>query len=250
MCVYQEKDLKTLEKIGKIVSLARDEMIRALKNGVTTKEIDMVGEKVLLDFGARSAPKYEYNFPGITCISVNNEIAHGIPSSRILKHGDVVNIDVSAELNGFFADTGATIVISGLEKHKLDVCECSKNALQKGIENARAGLRLSHIGKAIQSEAKKSGFTVIRNLTGHGIGRRLHEEPAHIFNYFNYFNILHNNLLKTGNVLAIEAFVSTQAQYAFRDSNGWTLRAPEPSIVAQFEHTIVVMENEPIILTK
>jgi methionyl aminopeptidase len=250
VCIYSEKDLIMLERIGKIVSFTREEMIKAIKPGVTTKEIDIIGENILLNHGARSAPKYEYNFPGCTCISVNNEIAHGIPGSRILKSGDVVNIDVSAELNGFFADTGATVVVSSLEKNKLDVCECSKNALQKGIESARAGLRLSHIGKAIHSEAKKHGFTVIKNLTGHGIGRRLHEEPTHIFNYINYFNILHNQLLKPGNVLAIEAFVSTEAQYAFKDSYGWILKAPISSIVAQFEHTIVVTENEPIILTK
>ncbi len=246
MCIDFDKDLKALVKIGKIVSIAREEMIKCVKIGMTTKELDIIGRKVLTSFGARSAPKYEYKFPGYTCISVNHEAAHGIPGSRILKQGDSVNIDVSAELNGYFADTGATVVLSDQEKLKKLLCECSKNALFKGIGKARAGVRINQIGKAIYNESKSSGFTVIKNLTGHGIGRRLHEEPAHIL---NYFDVRDNKILTRGLVLAIESFVSTGAEFVIKDKNGWTLKTPDRSLVAQFEHTVVVTDGNPIILT-
>jgi len=199
-----------------------------------------------LSFGARSAPKYEYNFPGYTCISVNDEVAHGIPGKRILKQGDIVNIDVSAELDGYFADTGASIVLDNLDKLKNSLCECSNKALLNGISKARTGAKINQIGKTIFNQAKSNGFTVIRNLTGHGIGRKLHEKPSHILNYFDIWD---NQVLNTGLVLAMETFISTGAEYVVEDIDGWTLKTPDKSIVAQFEHTIIVMENEPIILT-
>lgn len=246
MSIDSEKDLIALQKIGKIVSMARDEMIKAVKPGISTKELDMIGEKVLSSCGAKSAPKFEYNFPGYTCISVNNEAAHGIPGPRILSSNDIVNIDVSAELDGYFADTGATVVLDNSNLLKRSLCDCSKAALSKGIGKARAGIRINQIGKAIYNQAKDNGFTVIRNLTGHGIGRRLHEEPAHIL---NYYDVRDNQILRAGLVLAIETFISTGAEYVIEDRNGWTLKTPDRSMVAQFEHTVIVTENEPIIIT-
>lgn len=245
MSIDSEKDLKALEKIGKVVSMARDEMIKHLRPGISTKELDKVGEKVLASYGARSAPMYEYHFPGYTCISVNDEVAHGIPGTRIIKNGDIVNVDVSAELDGYFADTGASVVI-GTDKLKDALCECSKNALLKSIGKAKAGAKINQIGRTIHNEAKQNGFTVIRNLTGHGIGRRLHEEPSHILNYFEAWD---NQILSSGLVLAIETFISSGAEYVIEDRNGWTLKTSDGSIVAQFEHTVVVMDNKPIILT-
>lgn len=246
MSIDSEKDLKALQIIGKIVSIAREEMIKAAKPGISTKELDRIGEKVLLSYGARSAPKFEYNFPGHTCISVNEEVAHGIPGPRVLKQGDMVNIDVSAELDGYFADTGATVVLEDSRSFKTTLCDASQTALSKGIGKARAGTKINQIGKAIQNQARENGFTVIKNLTGHGIGRKLHEEPAHILNYFDIWD---NRILNTGLVLAIETFVSTRAEFVIQDKNGWTLKTPDRSLVAQFEHTVVVTEDEPIILT-
>lgn len=246
MSIDTEKDFKALQKIGKIVALAREEMIKSVKSGITTKELDQIGRKVLAGCGARSAPKVSYRFPGYTCISVNDEAAHGIPGPRILKPGDSINIDVSAELNGYFADTGATIVLENQDAQKLALCQCSKNALFQGIAQAKAGAKINRIGKAIHNEAKRNGFTVIRNLTGHGIGRKLHEEPTYILNYFDPRD---NQLLKSGLVLAIESFISTGAEYVRQTKNGWTLKTPDRSIVAQFEHTVIVTENQPIILT-
>lgn len=246
MSIETEMDLICLKRIGKIVSLAREEMVKAVKPGITTLELDKIGERVLLEYGAKSAPKQDYQFPGATCISLNNEAAHGIPSNRILIEGDSVNIDVSAVLDGYYADTGATIVVGNDIQQRALLCECAKTALQKAIEIVRSGIKINQIGKVIYNEARSNGFNVIKNLTGHGIGRKLHEEPENILNYYDYRD---NRILKSGHVLAIETFISTGADYVIEDRNGWTLITPDKSAVAQFEHTIVVTENEPIVLT-
>lgn len=246
MSIGSEKDLLALQNIGKIVGTVREAMIKAIRPGISTKELDELAGQKLADFGARSAPKYEYYFPGHTCISVNDEAAHGIPGRRKLKEGDTVNIDVSAERGGYFADTGASVVVGSAEEIKHKLCECSRNALFKAIQQAKAGAKINRIGKAIASESYNSGFKVIKNLTGHGIGRRLHEEPLNILNYFERWD---NQILNAGLVLAIETFVSTGAEYVREEADGWTLKTPDKSLVAQFEHTIVVTEGEPIILT-
>ena len=171
MSIDSEKDLKKLAAIGKIVAVVRDEMVKQVKPGITTKELDEIGKRVLRNYGAHSAPMCEYNFPGYTCISVNDEAAHGIPGAKILKRGDSVNIDVSAELNGYFADTGATVVVDNADQLKNNLCECSKSALLKAIAKVKAGTPINRIGKAIYDEAASNGFKVIKNLAGHGIGR-------------------------------------------------------------------------------
>jgi methionyl aminopeptidase len=246
MTVSSEKDRKALEKIGKIVSDAREEMIKGIKPGITTKELDEIGESVLSEYGAKSAPKSAYNFPGFTCISVNDQAAHGIPGPLVLKLGDIVNVDVSAELDGYFADTGATVVLDREDVLKNKLCNCSQSALMKSISRARAGCKLNLIGKTIYEEAKANGFTVIKNLGGHGIGRKLHEDPSHILNYSNKWD---TRLMKSGLVIAVETFISTKAEYVSEAKDGWTLRTPDHSLVAQFEHTIIVTDGEPIIIT-
>lgn len=246
MTIESEEELLGLQRIGRIVALTREEIVKAVRPGISTGELDEVGEKALSRHGANSAPRCEYSFPGATCISINEEVAHGIPGKRVIKSGDIVNIDVSAELDGFFADTGATVIAGTPGEAQVRLCECSLNALRQGITKARAGTRINQIGRAIYREAISNGFTVIKNLTGHGTGRRLHEEPEGILNYFDKRD---SRLLKSGMVLAIESFVSTGAEYVIEASNGWTLKTPDRSLVAQYEHTIVVTKNAPVILT-
>jgi methionyl aminopeptidase len=246
MSIDSEKDVLALKKIGRIVALAREKMIKAVKPGMTTKELDIIGEKILSQYGATSAPKCEYGFPGATCISVNDEVAHGIPGSKVIHEGDLINIDVSAELDGYFADTGASITVGPSTALKQNLCNCSMKALYKGLEKARAGSKINQIGRAIFNEARNNKFTVIKNLTGHGIGRRLHEHPHNIP---NYYDCLANEILTDGLVLAVETFVSSKAEFVVDSDDGWTLRTPDSSLVAQFEHTIIVTKNEPIILT-
>ena len=248
MIIQNDRELEALSKIGRIVAIAREEMLKAVKPGITTKQLDMIAKEVLDSFGAKSAPITEYNYPGYTCISINDEVAHGIPGERVVEEGDIVNVDVSAVLDGFYSDTGAT-VIAGKAGNPIvsKLLKCSEDALYKGIEKARAGSKVNQIGRAIFNEARSNGFTVIRDLTGHGIGRKLHDEPHYIFNYYNKQN---DDLMVNGMVLAIETFISTKAEHVEELEDGWTLVTPDGSWTSQFEHTVVVQNNEPIILTK
>lgn len=246
MSIDSEKDLIALQRIGKIVALAREEMIRCIKPGITTAELDAIGERVLAAYGAAPAPRKEYNFPGATCISINDVVAHGIPGATMIRQGDLINVDVSAELDGYYADTGATVIAEEPTAILKNLCDCSKTALLKGIEQAKAGAKINQIGRAIHNEARSKAFTVIKNLSGHGIGRKLHESPNHIPNYYDKHD---KRLLTAGLVLAIETFVSTGAEYVVEEEDGWTLRTPDKSFVAQYEHTVVVTKEKPIILT-
>ncbi|MGL4821155.1 MAG: type I methionyl aminopeptidase [Bacilli bacterium] len=247
MIVQNEQDLDALKEIGRIVALAREAMIEAAKEGMTTKELDAIGEAVLKEHGALSAPINEYNFPGYTCISVNEAVAHGIPNNYTLKSGDLVNVDVSACKNGYYADTGASFVIGTPSETQQKLLDVGQECLYEAMKKLKAGAKSSHFGKTVQQIANNNGFTVIKNLTGHGIGRKLHEEPQHILNYLSHWDSF---LCKEGMVLAIEPFVSTQDENIVESGDGWTLVTPNKSQVVQFEHTIIVTKDEPIILTK
>ncbi|RIW38403.1 type I methionyl aminopeptidase [Bacillus salacetis] len=246
MIIQNDQELQAMKTIGSIVASIRDEMKDAAKPGMTTKELDELGAKLFDKFGAVSAPKQEYDFPGFTCISVNEEVAHGIPGDRVIQEGDLVNIDVSGSKDGFYADTGISFVV-GKENEKLqDLCEAVKKSFDAGLRKIKAGSKLNGIGKAVHNEARKNGYTVIKNLTGHGVGKSLHEDPAHIMNYFDPWD---NGLLADGMVIAFEPFVSTNAEEIVQESDGWTFVTEDKSYVAQIEHTIVVTKGEPIILT-
>ncbi|MDQ0340479.1 methionyl aminopeptidase [Caldalkalibacillus uzonensis] len=246
MTVETVQELQALKKVGRVVALALQEMMNHVRPGISTAELDAIGEKVLVQHGAQSAPRGQYNFPGATCISVNEEVAHGIPGTRVLHPGDKVNIDVSAQLDGYFADTGATLIVPPVSTQARRLCASAERALEKALQKATSGQPLSEIGRVVEEEAKRSGFTVVKNLCGHGIGRSLHEEPNHIFSFYNPFE---QTRLEKGMVLAIEPFISTGDELVEQAEDGWTLKAPQGSLVAQFEQTIVVTEKEPIILT-
>ena len=246
MIIRNEQDLEGLRKIGRIVALAREEMKRLAKPGMTTKELDLIGKRVLDEHGAESAPEKEYNFPGVTCISVNEEVAHGIPGDRMIQDGDLVNIDISAALDGYYADTGISFVVGQGDELKAKLCQVAEDAFWAAMKKTRAGAKRNQIGRAVFNEARKNGLAVIENLTGHGIGRSLHEEPEHILNYFDPRD---GALLKDGLVLAVEPFISAGANHIVELGDGWTFVTPDKSLVAQCEHTIVVTKGEPIILT-
>ncbi|AYC30259.1 type I methionyl aminopeptidase [Paenisporosarcina cavernae] len=246
MIAKTTEDFESLHKIGKIVAEIRDAMKAYTKPGVTTKDIDELGGKMFEEMGAISGPKGEYDFPGYTCISVNEEVAHGIPGSRVIKDGDLVNIDVSGSYNGYFADTGISFVV-GEDAKKEKLCEVAKSSFDRAMLKVKAGAKLNQIGKAVQREARDNGFNVIMNLTGHGVGKSLHEEPQHILNYFDAWE---TTILKEGMVLAVEPFISEKAEHIIESGDGWTFITADKSNVAQIEHTIIVTKDEPIILTK
>lgn len=247
MIAKTEQDFTGLKKIGRIVAEVRDTMKEATVPGMTTKELDEIGGRLFKEKGAVSAPIAEYDFPGYTCISVDNEVAHGIPGSRVIKDGDIVNIDVSGSLGGYFADTGISFVVGTPDERKQKLCDVAKEAFDRAMLRAKAGSSLSGIGKAVEREAKRNGLAVIRNLTGHGIGKSLHEEPQHILNYYDAWD---KTLLKEGMVLAVEPFISEKAENIVELGDGWTFVTPDNSLVAQIEHTIIVTKDKPIILTE
>lgn len=236
-----------MQKASEAVACTLKEMRNYAQPGITTKQLDDYGAKILADFGAKSAPYLTYGFPGHTCISVNHEFCHGIPSAKtILKEGDLINIDVSAELNGFWSDNGSSFVLGNDINQHQKLVDASKQILHKAIHHIKGGVRISDIGYLIETEAKKRGYTVIKNLTGHGIGRSLHEAPSEIANYRDRFN---HTRFKKNSVVAIETFISTTSSYAETLQDGWTMVGNKGGFMAQHEHTIVVTDGQPIILT-
>jgi methionyl aminopeptidase len=214
--------------------------------GVSTRELDAIGREVLRRHGARSAPQLAYDFPGTTCISVNDELAHGIPGARLLREGDLVNIDVSAELDGYWADSGASYPVGKVAPRLRTLLFATRAALNDALGEARAGAPIRNIGRAVERRAKRAGFRVVRDLCGHGVGRNIHEPP----NVPNTFDRGNGELLHEGMVITIEPFLTTGATTFREAEDGWTLRTPDGSIGAQFEHTLIVTRGAPLVLTR
>lgn len=247
MTVDSQEDLEGLKRAGRAVGLAIKAMAAQAREGITTAELDDIGARVLKAHGARSAPQLVYQFPGATCISINNEAAHGIPGDRVLQPGDLVNIDVSAELDGFFADAAVMVTIPPVEPIKHNLVQCTRQALQKAMSAARAGAPVNAIGKAIEDQAFRGGFTTLLDLGGHGVGRTIHEEPHNIACYYNRAD---HRRLREGTVLTIEPFLTTGGRNVFTDpANKWTLKTIDGSLSAQFEHTLVITKGKPIVIT-
>lgn len=246
MTIEHDDDLAALRRIGAIVAAARDEIARHVRAGVSTAELDAVGRDVLASRGARSAPVLAYGFPGATCISVNDEIAHGIPSRRkVLRDGDVVNIDVSAELDGYWADCGASYAVGDVSSVARLLLWATEKAQGEAMHAARSGRTLRDVARAVETRARRHGFHVVENLGGHGVGRHIHEDP-HVANHVRGAS---RTTLHEGLVLTIEPFLTTRSRVAVEDDDGWTLRTHDGSIGAQFEHTFVVTNGAPMVLT-
>lgn len=248
MSITKHSELIGMQKVSEAVAFTLREMTNYARPGMTTKQLDTYGGQILNDLGAKSAPYLTYGFPGWTCISINNEFCHGVPSDRkVLHEGDLINIDVSAELNGYWSDNGGSFVL-GADIHKYQkLVDASKEILRTAISSIKGGVRIADIGFLIETEAKRRGYKVIRNLTGHGIGRGLHEEPNEIANYRNKLNL---KRFKKNSVVAIETFISTASTYARTLEDGWTMVGDEGGFMAQHEHTIVITDEKPIVLTE
>lgn len=246
MTVDSEKDIQYLKAIGRVCAETLRSMMGQVRAGMTTRDLDEIGRALLEAEGAHSAPQMTYNFPGATCISISPVIAHGIPNERVLREGELIHIDVSAEREGYYADTGASLIVSKHERSLEKLLDATRATLAKALHAARAGNPLNAIGRVVQNEARKRGYNVIYSLTGHGIGRKLHENPEHILNYFDPED---RRRLDDGLVLAIEPFLTTGVGRVIEERDGWSLRTSDRAIAAQFEHTIIVTKNEPLILT-
>lgn len=246
MTIESQSDIVALQRIGRIVSLILHKMLDSIEPGMTTAELDAIGSRLLAEFGARSAPQLAYDFPGATCISVNEQAAHGVPGGRTIKAGDMVNVDVSAELDGYFADTGGTKVVPPSTPIKTKLCHATRIALAEAIKVARAGQPLNRIGRAIEQVANTHRLRIIENLGGHGVGRAIHEEPEHILGFYDPRD---QRVLKEGMVIALEPFLSTKSRTVSEADDGWTLVGMPGNLSAQFEHTMIITRSEPIVVT-
>ncbi len=248
MSISKEFELLGMKKVSEVVGITLKRMRGFARVGMSTKELDEYGSEILKSYGAKSAPNVTYGFPGCTCISVNEEAAHGIPSrQKILKEGDLVNIDVSAELDGFWSDNGGSFVLGKDIYNHQPLVDASKNILHKAISHIKGGVKIADIGYLIESEAKKNGYKVIKNLAGHGVGRSLHEVPENILNYRVKTN---RERFKKNTTVAIETFISTKSTIAVELNDGWTLVGNKGGYVTQHEQTILVTSNTPMVLTE
>lgn len=245
MTVESEQDIQNLLRIGQICGQALQHMLAQVEPGMTTAQLDAIGAAFLQQHNAQSAPILAYKFPGWTCISINNEAAHGIPGPRTIQPGDVVNIDVSAELEGYWADTAATLIVPPASAEHKRLCKFTQRALDRGIQAVKAGRRLNEIGKAVESVARKGGYSIIRDLPGHGVGRHIHEKPS----IFNFYIPRDRAVIKDGMVFTIEPFFSMGSGRIFTERDGWTLKGSDGSVSAQYEHTIIVDGDTPILAT-
>jgi methionyl aminopeptidase len=245
MSITSDADWDGLREIGRIVRAALDAVEGATRPGVTTVELDHVAAAVYAEHGARSAPAMVYGFPGTILFSVNDEVVHGIPGARRLQRGDVVKLDVTAEKNGYMADAARTVVLDGASDRALRLRACAEAAFEQALTVARAGNPVSAIGRAIEGEVRRRGFSVIRDLAGHGIGRTIHEPPS----VPNYFDARQKDVLTDGLVVAIEPIISSGSWRVVEDRDGWTIRTRDGSAAAHYEHTVVITRERPILLT-
>jgi methionyl aminopeptidase len=239
------EELLAMRAVGHAVALTLQAMRDAVRPGVTTKELDEVAERQLRAVGARSAPSLVYGFPGWTCISVNDEAVHGIPGDRVLLPGDLVTLDVTAELEGFMADAAVTVPVAHVDEQSARLCSCAAEALERGMDAAQPGSPVSAIGRAVEAEVERQGFRVLRELTGHGIGRTIHEPPT----VHNHEAPGQTGVLDEGTVITIEPIISTTTRSARMLADGWTVATSDGSRSAHAEHTIVVCQDGPLVLT-
>lgn len=246
MTISSEDDLNKLQAIGKIVANTLEAMAATLEPGMTTAELDMVGRQFLEKAGARPGPELTYDFPGATCISVNEQIAHGIPGSRRIEAGDLVNIDISAEKNGVYADTGASFAVPPTTNAMKRLCRDGRRAMWVGLRQVGADKPIAGIGQAIGKFAHKNGYTLVRNLASHGIGYSLHEEPGEIPTWPDRSE---RRIMNEGLVFTVEPFLSLGANWATDGDDEWTLLSDPRAPTVQYEHTVVATRNGPLVVT-
>jgi methionyl aminopeptidase len=245
MSIKSQTEFDKLRAIGKIVRQALDQTAAAVRPGVTTRELDEIGAAVLKRHGAESAPPKVYGFPGALCISVNDEAIHGIPGDRQIQPGDLVKLDLVAEKDGFFADAAITVQAGAASESASQLAHCATRAFYKGLQSARFGNRVHDIGRAVERETRRSGFHVLRDLCGHGVGRTIHEPPS----VPNYHEPRLRARLTEGLVITIEPIIAAGTGQSVLCDDRWTVRTADGSLSAHYEHTIVVTKDRPILLT-
>jgi methionyl aminopeptidase len=243
--IKSDRELAHLQAIGRIVRKALDKMAAAVRPGIVTAELNDIGSRVLAAEGARSAPPRVYGFPGDVCISVNEEAIHGIPGKRLLCEGDLVKLDLVAEKNGFYADAAVTVAVGAVSPAAKALIRATEEAFRQGTKAARVGFRVYDIGRAVEREVKSHGFSVLRELCGHGVGRSIHEEPS----VPNYYDPRSRGRLSDGLVITIEPIIAAGKGKVSLQPDQWTVATDDRGLTAHYEHTIVVTRGAPIVLT-
>jgi len=241
-----EKELAYMREAGRVVASVHREIARMIKVGTTTLELNRLAEDIIIKAGARPAFKGLYGFPYTICASVNEEVVHGFPSSRKLENGDIVSIDIGAEVNGYFGDSAATYPVGDVSPEVLNLLKATEESLYKGIAMAQAGNRLSDISHAVQTCAEGYGYSVVRDYVGHGIGKQPHEDPQ----IPNFGKPGRGIRLKEGMTLAIEPMINMGTYEVHTLLNNWTVVTLDAKLSAHFEHTIAITDGKPEILTK
>ena len=241
-----DRELAYMRDAGRVVARAHEEIAGAVRVGVSTRELDRIAEDFIVKDGARPAFKGLYGFPYTICASVNEEVVHGFPSLRKLENGDIISIDIGAEINGFFGDSAVTLPVGDVSSEAIDLLKATEECLYKGIGQAKDGNRLSDISHAVQTCAESYGYSVVRDYVGHGIGSKPHEEPQ----VPNFGKPGRGPRLKAGMTLAIEPMINMGTYEVRTLSNNWTVVTLDAKLSAHFEHTIAVTDDEPEILTK
>jgi methionyl aminopeptidase len=245
MSVDSPDELRALQAAGRVVAATIRAMRRAVRPGVSTAELDAIARREFARAGARSGPQLDYGFPGVTCISVNDEAVHGIPGRRRLRRGDLVKLDVTAELDGFYADACRTVAVGDARPQALRLVRTAEQALAMALKVATAGRPLNAIGATVSRTVEGRGHSVCDGLMGHGIGRRIHEEP----DVPNDFQPALSQPLTEGLVITIEPLVAAGGPAVRLGRDGWTVRTADASLSAHAEHTIVIRDGAPLILT-
>ncbi|HMC58931.1 MAG TPA: type I methionyl aminopeptidase [Candidatus Solibacter sp.] len=245
MSIHNQREFEKLRAIGRIVRRALDQTAAAVRPGVTTRELDRIGARVLGEHGAESAPPKVYGFPGALCISVNEEAIHGIPGDRVVRAGDLVKLDLVAEKDGYYADAAVTVAVGEVSATASALARCAENAFRLAAKAARVGNRVYEIGRAVERETRRCGFEVMRELCGHGVGRTIHEEPS----VPNYHDPRFRTKLTEGLVITIEPIIAAGGGRGELQSDRWTIKTADRSWSAHYEHTVAITKGEPVLLT-
>ncbi len=245
MSIASKADRNGMEKVSAVVRRTLEALAAAVRPGVTTAELDAIARDVVVAHGARSAPALVYGFPGTVLISVNDEVVHGIPGPRRLRRGDLVSLDVTIEKDGYIADAARSVVVEEGEAPAARLVACAEAAFDAALDVARAGTPVNEIGRAVEQEVRRWGFTIVRGLTGHGVGRAIHEPPT----VANEYNPRQRDILTEGLVLTIEPMISAGSGRTVQSGDGWTIRTRDGSLASHHEHTLVITRDHPVVLT-
>jgi methionyl aminopeptidase len=245
MSIESQADWTGLQGAARIARLTLDALQEQVKPGISTGQLDRIAARLFARTGARSAPALVYGFPGTVLISVNDEIVHGIPGDRVLTRGDLVKLDVTVEKDGYVADAARSVIVERGSRTAERLVQCAEAAYRAALTVARAGTLVNEISRAVEREVGAWGFAVIRGLSGHGVGRTIHEPP----DVPNEYDPRQRDRLTEGLVITIEPMISTSSRRPVQADDGWTIRTHDGSWSAHYEHTLVVTREAPIVLT-